>query len=532
MPATTDASAPVHFCAARCHWALSLLLLLVGLGLSAGVADHLLDSNRQLVRSQFESLARERLDRLQERLDERLRDLDSVRRFFASSREVSAAEFKRFAAPLLRDNLVIAWAPRLDIDLRQREQQLQRFTERARVQVGSAFALIEADARGHLRPLQARDHYYPLLFVASRRVTRPPLGLDMASPGPRREALQRALASGRAQISRSFQLVGPAPQDRQGVVLVAPVHPPLRQHGGSGGQAAEPSGLLFGVVSLRQLLESGIAEQSLRRLAVELYDLTPGHGSETPVYRVEEPAPDSTLFWQAHFKSGDNLYRLDVRPSAEFLQQLPPMQPWQPLLPGVALSLLLACLLLVLLSQRSRALRLVDKRTAELRTLAITDPLTGIHNRRYCMERLDAELARSRRDGSPLALIMFDIDHFKRINDSYGHDAGDRVLKEVCRRIGERLRRSDAFCRMGGEEFVVLCPATDAEQAAQLAEELRLQVRAQPCAEVGLVCISLGVTVAGAGDDSEALLQRIDRALYRAKAGGRDRACLEAPPAP
>lgn len=176
MPATTDASAPAYFCAARCHWALSLLLLLVGLGLSAGVADHLLDSNRQLVRSQFENLARERLDRLQERLDERLRDLDSVRRFFASSREVSAAEFKRFAAPLLRDNLVIAWAPRLNVDLRQREQQLQRFTERARVQVGSAFALIEADAQGRLRPLQAREHYYPLLFVASRRVTRPPLG--------------------------------------------------------------------------------------------------------------------------------------------------------------------------------------------------------------------------------------------------------------------------------------------------------------------------------------------------------------------
>ena len=97
----------------------------------------------------------------------------------------------------------------------------------------------------------------------------------------------------------------------------------------------------------------------------------------------------------------------------------------------------------------------------ELRALSITDSLTGIHNRRYFQDRLRAEMARLNRTNGALSVIMLDIDHFKRINDKHGHAVGDAVLQELCKRISERLRRTDVFCRLGGEEFMVLCPHTD-----------------------------------------------------------------------
>lgn len=113
----------------------------------------------------------------------------------------------------------------------------------------------------------------------------------------------------------------------------------------------------------------------------------------------------------------------------------------------------------------------------ELRALSVTDSLTGIHNRRYFQERLKAELERAQRDQQELALIMLDIDHFKRINDQYGHAVGDHVLRSLCQRISQRLRRTDVFCRLGGEEFMVLCPGSNADQAYTLALELWQGVR-------------------------------------------------------
>ena len=164
----------------------------------------------------------------------------------------------------------------------------------------------------------------------------------------------------------------------------------------------------------------------------------------------------------------------------------------------------------------------------ELRTLTVTDALTGIYNRRYFLDQLRGELARHARSGHGLGLIMLDIDHFKRVNDSLGHDVGDQVLKELCRRLATRLRSTDTFCRLGGEEFVVICPEADREQTLHLAEDLRRRVEDSPFPQAGPVTISLGVSSAQADDDGESLLQRADHALYAAKESGRNRVCAEA----
>jgi diguanylate cyclase (GGDEF)-like protein/PAS domain S-box-containing protein len=159
----------------------------------------------------------------------------------------------------------------------------------------------------------------------------------------------------------------------------------------------------------------------------------------------------------------------------------------------------------------------------ELRALSITDSLTGIHNRRYFQERLTTEMVRVERGGGELSVIMLDIDHFKRINDQHGHAVGDRVLQIVCERIGHRLRRTDVFCRLGGEEFMVLCPDINGEHAHVLALQLWQGLRSSPIEGVGTVTASFGIASWRVGEGADALLLRADSGVYAAKQAGRDR---------
>ncbi|MBO0902262.1 PleD family two-component system response regulator [Jiella sonneratiae] len=155
--------------------------------------------------------------------------------------------------------------------------------------------------------------------------------------------------------------------------------------------------------------------------------------------------------------------------------------------------------------------------------LAVTDPLTGLHNRRF----LDIHLGRAAASGGGFALALFDIDHFKRINDGFGHDAGDAVLREFARRLKAETRASDLACRFGGEEFAVLMPGADAATAAGVAERIRLAVSdaAFPVDGEGLaVTVSAGVAVAeGPAEGAAGILKRADTALYEAKRAGRNR---------
>ena len=165
---------------------------------------------------------------------------------------------------------------------------------------------------------------------------------------------------------------------------------------------------------------------------------------------------------------------------------------------------------------------------------AVTDPLTGLHNRRYMTGQLDALVARAVRDGKPVSALLLDIDHFKKINDSFGHDAGDEVLREFAVRLASNVRAVDLPCRHGGEEFVVVMPETAIEDAERIAERIRLHVAGAPFRvsngrEVLTVTISIGVAATlGAGDTPDHLLKRADEALYEAKASGRNRVIAHA----
>lgn len=171
-------------------------------------------------------------------------------------------------------------------------------------------------------------------------------------------------------------------------------------------------------------------------------------------------------------------------------------------------------------------LKLVE---AELRALSITDGLTGAFNRRYFQERLEGEIARVQRRAGALALVMLDIDHFKQVNDRFGHGAGDQVLIQFCQRLSQRLRRIDVLCRLGGEEFIVLCPDTDQAQAMAVANALWQALRSEPIEGVGLVSASFGVAAWAPNETADSLLRRVDDAVYAAKNAGRDRVQAAAP---
>lgn len=166
----------------------------------------------------------------------------------------------------------------------------------------------------------------------------------------------------------------------------------------------------------------------------------------------------------------------------------------------------------------------IARANALITELMNTDELTGIANRRHFMEMLPKALSFARRHGHPLALAMADIDHFKAVNDSLGHDAGDRILKAFARILADSCRQEDLPARFGGEEFVLLLPGTTAQSARLFAERIRetLQSGVVPAAGRS-VTASFGVAVLVAEDTSESLIKRADVALYAAKEGGRNR---------
>jgi len=166
--------------------------------------------------------------------------------------------------------------------------------------------------------------------------------------------------------------------------------------------------------------------------------------------------------------------------------------------------------------------------------MAITDQLTGLHNRRYMSRHLDTLIDGARKSAKPIAFLIMDIDHFKSVNDTYGHDIGDEVLREFASRISANVRGIDLACRYGGEEFVVVMPDTDMDFAYTVAERLRKSVEQKPFAisrDPGKLNVTISIGIAGSEgniDSADKLLHRADQALYRAKREGRNRVVKDA----
>ena len=179
-----------------------------------------------------------------------------------------------------------------------------------------------------------------------------------------------------------------------------------------------------------------------------------------------------------------------------------------------------------IVAERTR--ELVEK-NRELEVLSVTDRLTGLFNRRKLDEVLEEELVRCRRYAQDFAVIIMDIDHFKRVNDTFGHHFGDTVLQGMAQILRERTREADALARLGGEEFVIVCRHSKLEAAVETAERIRSAISAHHFPGVGHATASFGVAACCEGDTTDNLLERADAALYRAKGAGRDRVEADRP---
>ena len=183
-----------------------------------------------------------------------------------------------------------------------------------------------------------------------------------------------------------------------------------------------------------------------------------------------------------------------------------------------------------------RQKRYVDRLRQSVRQsveMAFYDPLTGLNNRRFLERRLPAMIEAARQRGAPLTMMILDIDHFKRINDTFGHDVGDLVLKGFAAELQQIVRGGDLVCRLGGEEFVVAMPGLDASHAARMAERARRSIenRAFPVGDAAApvsITVSIGLADVRGEQDSADLYRRADRALYLSKSAGRNRVTLDA----
>jgi diguanylate cyclase (GGDEF)-like protein len=246
----------------------------------------------------------------------------------------------------------------------------------------------------------------------------------------------------------------------------------------------------------------------------------PNNAQEDPALAGKARNPDDLEF-RATVSAGSRYWEVVITPAPGRFGTALSWQPWAVLGAGLVFSLLLATFL-----------EFTRVHAQRMREQAITDPLTGLHNRRYLWEVLKLEFARAKRRRTPISAIMLDIDHFKRINDSFGHEAGDVVLAALGSLLKGNIRGTDVACRLGGEEFVLILPEAPLEFVVRKAEAIRAAFRGLHLRyhgrSVGPVTISLGVAAFPLhADDAESLLGKADEALYQAKRGGRDRVIVQ-----
>ncbi len=364
------------------------------------------------------------------------------------------------------------------------------------------------------------------------------VGFDMYSETVRREAMDRARDTGKPALSGKVRLVFEEAPDIQSGFLV---YLPIYRNGWPISTVDERRRALFGFINssfrandfLATLLRGAHADVEL-----DLFDGKPS--PDDLLYASEQAARVPRLVVDREIEIAGRRWTARFRSSIQFEELTEDNRPMLVLVFGVVLNLAV----FLILSMNARYQKHVNETAAalslaneKLEHLSVCDALTGIFNRRRLDEKLREDFLELGRGGRNFSLLMIDADHFKRINDAYGHQAGDEVLKRLARLLGDNTRATDFVARYGGEEFAVLIPNTEGEMdGVAVAEKIRKAVAESDCPRAGRVTISVGVSCSSTNDGSEAdIVQRADRALYLAKEQGRNRVCsvfAESPPGP
>ncbi len=417
--------------------------------------------------------------------------LNSAAAFYQAERHFSRHEFEVVADSLLKPGGLtatgfIASVPR---------------AARASFERSHGLPILERGSLGQLRPAGNRAHYYPLVLAASASglPVEVPLGYDVGSDLLRGEYLLRARDRGRPAATPVMRL----PVGGTGINVFRPVY----RDGAPTATVAERRAALQGfAVGAFHVPDLAAAATSALPRRVDAALVERGRPVAGPVLPSDESA-------DAPVHIADRTWLLVVRDPGRPGVDLPVAI----VIFGLSLAALLAAL--VLIWSRS-------ERMHELARQASQDPLTGLKNRRRFEEEMRAELARGHRYGVAGALLMLDLDHFKRVNDTLGHQAGDRVLADIAAALRGRARETDVLARLGGDEFAVVLPRCELDEAEEVAGEIAKAIRERISGEPGVppITASIGIAPFGTGLrlSYESVLARADAALYEAKGSGRD----------
>ena len=354
------------------------------------------------------------------------------------------------------------------------------------------------------------------------------VGYDMYSEAVRREAMERARDTGKPALSGKVRLVfEEAPDVQPGFLVYLPIY----RNGWPISTVDERQRALFGFISSAFRANDLLATLLRGRhtdVELDLFDGSPS--PEDLLYSSERTTRVSRHTIDRDIEIAGHRWIAYFRSSAEFEELAEDDGPLLILVFGTALSFAVFLMLLINaqyqkhMNEAAVALSLANQ---QLEILSVSDALTGLFNRRRLDEKLREDFLALHRNGGNFSLLMIDVDHFKRVNDTHGHQAGDEVLKRLAHLIDDHTRATDFVARYGGEEFAVLVAHTENEmEGAVLAEKIRHAVAEATFPYAGKVTVSIGVSRSCPGDISEMdVFRRADRALYQAKEQGRDRVC-------
>ncbi len=480
---------------------------------------------------QFRVLAENHFMVLQNGLNEYVNRLKAVRALFDSSVEpVTRNEFEAFAQPLLRENAAIAtlsWVPRVS-DSERAEH------ERAGALQGLPnYHIKDIDAEGKMTVSPKRSEYYPIFYATVPR-TSPLFGLDLRSEPATLAGLERLRDADRLGFSPVAMLVSTGGTEA-GFLFSLPIYKRGSPHDSVEDRRRNLVGFVHGSINTAKMVSTIITNTKTPK-GLDLFFFAPGGGAQAmPFYmhasrlRTSPPAPlsraaaDAGCSWSRDLEA-DGLPWLTMvaRPMPDGPLTVHHDRVWIVLAFGLILT---GAVVTYIRSSQTHALRMM-RINQKVSDLAQMDALTSLANRRGFMRRLTSAFASCRRGAAPFAVLYFDLDYFKDINDTLGHAIGDELLRQVASRVGDAVREDDVVARFGGDEFAILqSGAEDLAAAGALAAKIG-KILAEPYVIGGNevhISVSIGISryaadVAG----PDAMMIQADLALYRAKEDSRN----------
>lgn len=423
-------------------------------------------------------------------------------------------------AALQRNQLVqtLQWVPRVTAEKRSVFETT----------LGSGQRISYMDEAGQRLPSPPRPEYLPVKYIVPQSDHEMLRGIDMASRPRRLAAMEAARDQGGLVMSAPLQMLHPDRFGKAGVIIALPVYTGRPDSVEQRRQALR--GFVVAVIGIDSFVARIFPDMDQQRwLKIEDMDVQEGvlfqHGEPT-AHRYQVMMQEfAGRQWQLEMSPGRGMLRAEIS-----------LLPLAALLVGT-LMVVIVCGYLWLLQRRGQIVEsLVEERTRELRdanqrlsSLSVTDPLTGLANRRALDDYLGHEWQRAARDQSPISVLLFDVDHFKRLNDTWGHQIGDQCLRELAAIMTSHFKRpADLVARYGGEEFAVVLPNTDInvlEQANRFREALaahRIDIGGGETVQM-TISGGLATLVPAATQSPRDLLKLADQALYEAKGSGRNR---------